>query len=68
MSLCMVRTGVVALVAKGSREPRRLIATYHQWQATNDAVRANQARQIDDVIALLPRLQHGLDVNVRFTR
>ena len=35
-------------------------------QAADELLRANQAKQIEDVIALLPRLQYGLDVNVRF--
>jgi hypothetical protein len=37
-------------------------------QAETEVIRANQAKQLDDLIRILPRLQYGLDVNVRFNR
>jgi len=32
----------------------------------DEALQANQQKQLDDLIKILPRLQYGLDVNVRF--
>jgi hypothetical protein len=35
-------------------------------QVTDEVLKAHRTKQIEEVMALLPRLEQGLDVNVKF--
>ena len=54
------------------RDLTSLIAEYmldrNQLSEDNEALRANQQQNIEDCMALFPKLNRGLDVNVRFDK